>query len=472
MNMKGKKVNRKITSDFVYRLREIVGDERVLDDPDTIERYSCDETPELYSMPDLVVLPETSDEVAEVVKLCYENEVPITPRGAGTGVAGGAVPILGGVVVSLEKMKDIIEVDEKNLIARVQPGIITGEFQRKIESIGLYYPPDPASVDSCSLGGNVATSAGGMKAFKYGTTKNFVYGLEVVLPEGEKVRLGGKMIKDVAGYDLKSLIIGSEGTLGIITEVMVKLVPKPSFSAELLAGFESSSAAISAALRIIPKTGVYPAAMEFMEGEIVKLVEVLLEHELPMSDCAAQIIVALESFDETRLERELEVVGEHLLEEGAVDVLVAMTRPESERLWKARRSIRDAIRHRSKDIAAEDVAVPPTRIPELLEGVKKIGEKHGATILGFGHLGDGNMHIDLLRDSMEDDVWAAAKDEIVPEILGLAVKLGGTITGEHGIGYVKRKYLRMFYESPFVNTIATIKKAIDPKGLMNPEKII
>ena len=212
--------------------------------------------------------------------------------------------------------------------------------------------------------------------------------------------------------------------------------------------------------------------MEFMEGEIVKLVEVLLEHELPMSDCAAQIIVALESFDETRLERELEVVGEHLLEEGAVDVLVAMTRPESERLWKARRSIRDAIRHRSKDIAAEDVAVPPTRIPELLEGVKKIGEKHGATILGFGHLGDGNMHIDLLRDSMEDDVWAAAKDKIVPEILGLAVKLGGTITGEHGIGYVKRKYLRMFYESPFVNTIATIKKAIDPKGLMNPEKII
>ena len=460
-----------LSAKFLSALEKVVGPDNLLTDPEQMEKYSRDETPELSAFPDAVVLCQNAEQVAKVVEICYEHDVPITPRGAGTGVAGGAVPVAGGIVLSVERMNKILEIDRKNLVAVAQPGVITGELQRAVESEGLYYPPDPASVDSCSIGGNVATSAGGMRAFKYGTTKKFVQGVEAVLPGGAKIRFGGRMIKDVAGYDLLGILVGSEGTLGIFTEITVKLLPKPAYSVDLLAGFETPARCADAALSIVPETGIMPAALEFVEGEIIEMISETLERPLPMPDAGAHLIVSVDGFDEAEVERQYFAVGEHLLQKGAMDVLVARTRFHSELLWKSRRSIREAIRHRSPDIVAEDLAVPPSRVVELLEGVKKIGEKYGAQIVGFGHIGDGNLHIDLMRNQMEQPQWERAKRQIIPELFKLAISLGGTITGEHGIGCIKREYLPLMRTPPIIEAMKNIKKSWDPKNLMNPHKV-
>jgi len=460
-----------LSAKFLSALEKVVGPDNLLTDPEQMEKYSRDETPELSALPDAVVLCQNAEQVAKVVEICYEHDVPITPRGAGTGVAGGAVPVAGGIVLSVERMNKILEIDRKNLVAVAQPGVITGELQRAVESEGLYYPPDPASVDSCSIGGNVATSAGGMRAFKYGTTKKFVQGVEAVLPGGAKIRFGGRMIKDVAGYDLLGILVGSEGTLGIFTEITVKLLPKPAYSVDLLAGFETPDRCADAALSIVPETGIMPAALEFVEGEIIEMISETLERPLPMPDAGAHLIVSVDGFDEAEVERQYFAVGEHLLQKGAMDVLVARTRFHSELLWKSRRSIREAIRHRSPDIVAEDLAVPPSRVVELLEGVKKIGEKYGAQIVGFGHIGDGNLHIDLMRNQMEQPQWERAKRQIIPELFKLAISLGGTITGEHGIGCIKREYLPLMRTPPIIEAMKNIKKSWDPKNLMNPHKV-
>lgn len=462
----------KIPNEFLDKLLSVIDSDCVLLDAESLEPYSHDETPDLQAYPDIVVKPENNEQVEKIVRLCYEYNIPITPRGAGTGVAGGSVPVVGGLVLSMERIDKIIDIDKGNMVAIVQPGLITGNLRGEVEKMDLYYPPDPASVDSCSIGGNVATCAGGMRAYKYGTTGKFVQGVKAILPPGNPISLGGRMIKDVAGYNLSSLLVGSEGTLGILTELTLRLVAKPTFSVDLLAGFESFEQGADALLTILPETGIHPAAMEFMEGEIVPLVEAILEEELPFHTAAVQTIVSFEGFSEEQTDNAMEVVGEHLLNKGAIDVLVAINRQESERLWRARRNIRDALRHRSPSIMAEDVAVPPTKVPELMVGMKKIGESNNATILGFGHIGDGNVHVDLLRDDMSDSEWENAKEIIVPKMLGLAVELGGTITGEHGIGFIKRKYLKMFYQDNFVSSIASIKKALDPRGLMNPQKVI
>jgi len=462
----------KIPNEFLDKLSAVIDSNNIILDTKSIEPYSHDETPDLQAYPDIVVKPENKEQVEKIVRLCYEYNIPITPRGAGTGVAGGSVPVVGGLVLSMERIDKIIDIDKGNMVAIVQPGLITGNLRSEVEKMDLYYPPDPASVDSCSIGGNVATCAGGMRAYKYGTTGKFVQGIKAILPPGNPISLGGRMIKDVAGYNLPSLLVGSEGTLGILTELTLRLVAKPTFSVDLLAGFESFEQGADALLTILPETGIHPAAMEFMEGEIVPLVEAILEEELPFHTAAVQTIVSFEGFSEEQTDNAMEVVGEHLLNKGAIDVLVAINRQESERLWRARRNIRDAIRHRSPSIMAEDVAVPPTKVPELMVRMKKIGEINKATILGFGHIGDGNVHVDLLRDDMNDSEWENAKEIIVPKMLGLAVELGGTITGEHGIGFIKRKYLKMFYQDNFVSSIASIKKALDPRGLMNPQKVI
>ncbi len=456
---------------FLKSLAKLVDEDALITDRELLEAYCHDETPELSSMPDVVVLPKTADEVEKIVALCYEHHVPITPRGAGTGVAGGCIPVDGGLVLSLERMKKICHIDEKNLVVVTQPGVITGELQRTVEQVGLYYPPDPASVDSCSIGGNVATSAGGMRAFKYGTTKKFVNGLEVVFPPGRRARLGGKMIKDVAGYDMVSLMTGSEGTLGIITEITLRLMSKPPVTYDLLAGFGSISDAVNAALSIVPEAGVMPAAMEFMEGEIAYMVEDFLEKKLPFSSCAALLIISVDGNNEEIVEGDFVKVGEHLLSRGAVDVLTATNRVTSENLWQVRKSSREAIRHHSPYIVAEDLAVPPSRVVELMDGMKQIAKKHNVRIVGFGHLGDGNMHIDLLRENMDDAQWKEAKSKIVPEMLSLTVQLDGTISGEHGIGFIKREFLHLGGKNFIIEKMKAIKDAIDPQGLMNPRKI-
>ena len=461
----------KLPKKFIDSISHIVSADSTIYDDDALEKYGCDETPELFALPDAVIIPENSAQVEKIVRLCYKYNISITPRGAGTGVAGGAVPVAGGIVLSLERLNQIIDIDRKNLIAVVQPGVITGNIQRAVAAENLYYPPDPASVDSCSIGGNVATCAGGMRAFKYGVTKKFVQGLEVIMPPGEKVKLGGKMIKDVSGYDLIGILTGSEGTLGIFTEIMLRLVPLPKYSVDLLAGFESVADCAKAALSIVSETGIQPAAMEFIEDEIVEIEEIFLERKMPLSGAKAQLIVSVDGFDEQTVENEYMRVGEHLFAKKATDVLVANNRFNSELLWEARRSIRDALRHRSPDIAAEDLAVPPTNTPDLLAGVKRIGERYNAKIVGFGHIGDGNLHIDLLRDDMSDEQWRLTKEKIVPELLKLAVKLDGTITGEHGIGYIKRKYLHLGRNNFIIDRMQAIKSSIDPMNLMNPQKI-
>ncbi len=456
---------------FITSLKKLVGEDCVLTDPDDIEKYAIDETPELFALPDAVVLPQNSSQVEKIVALCYEHSIAITPRGAGTGVVGGAIAVDGGIVISLERMNKILDIDRTDLVAVVQPGAITGDIQRAVESEGIYYPPDPASMDSCSIGGNVATCAGGMKAFKYGVTRQFILGLEVIFPPGARTKLRGRMIKDVAGYDLMNLFIGSEGTLGIATEIILRLLPKPKFSFDLLAGYSTIDGAVSSALSIVPETGVMPSAMEFMQGEIAVMVQKYLGKKIPFNNAGAQILVSLDGDDKKKIEEQIMTVGEHLLSKGAIDVLAAMNKFDSDKLWKTRRSIRDSLRDFSPVISAQDVAVPPSKIPELMRKIAQIGEHHSAQIVGFGHLGDGNMHIDLLREKMEDEQWQRAKNEITHKILEASVELGGTITGEHGIGFIKRKYLNMGIGKTNIDVMRSVKNAIDPKGLMNPQKI-
>lgn len=457
--------------EFIERLAEIVGDENVLTEQSVLEPFGKDETPEIFSMPDIVAFPRDTAEIARIVALCYENNVPLTPRGAGTGVVGGAVPVCGGLVLSTAKMNQVVEIDKRNMVATVLPGMITGEFQRQLETEGLFYPPDPASVDSCSIGGNVATCAGGMRAVKYGTTRDFVRGLKVIVPPGEVLILGGKMIKDVAGYDLMRLIVGSEGTLGIIGEITVRLLPMPPFQIDLLAGFKTIGQALDAAFSAPTSTGVQPAVMEFIEGDVLVMIEELLEKKLPLSGCGTQIIISLDGFDEEDVVQQSFRVGEHLLSNGAIDVFVADNKQTREIVWKARRSCRDAVRHRSNVIDANDISVPPDRIPELMSRLKSLAEKNNVQIVGFGHIGDGNVHTDLLKGNLDDGEWRRIKEKLVPQILAVAVELGGTITGEHGIGFTKRKFFNLGKPNKWVELQRGIKKTFDPKGILNPMKV-
>jgi glycolate oxidase len=459
-----------VTSDIVAALRQIVGQEDVLVDGDAMDRYSHDETVGLHARPEVVVKVVSAAQVSEVLKLAQVAKIPVTPRGAGYGLSGGAVAVCGGIILSTEKMDRILEIDRVNLMATVEPGVITGEIHRAVEEEGLFYPPDPASLDSCTIGGNVAEGAGGPRAVKYGITKDYVCGLEAVLPSGEIITCGGKLVKDVTGYNLIQLLIGSEGTLAIVTKIILRLLPLPKVQVDLLVPFDSIEAAADTVSDVIAHQ-ILPTTIEFMERDSLLAVERLLGKQVPFSEAAAQLLIQLDGNTAEGVDAELEVVGDLCLEHGAEDLLVAKDRPTRDRLWEARRLIIDSLNHESPVNHMEDVVVPRSEIPRLLGGIRDVAKRYGVRIVSFGHAGDGNVHVNVLKDGLTDERWEEIVPRVTADVYGLSLSLGGTITGEHGIGATRRGYLSLALDPMEIEVMRGIREVFDPNYILNPGKI-
>jgi glycolate oxidase len=460
----------KVTASLIGALRRIVGAEDVLVGLPEMEPYSHDEVVGLQSFPEVVVRATTAQQVSQIMQLAQRERVPVTPRGAGMGLSGGAVPMSGGIILSLEKMNRILEIDAENLMVTVEPGVITGDLHRAVEAEGLFYPPDPASLDSCSLGGNIAEGAGGPRAVKYGVTEDYVCGLEAVLPSGKIITLGGKLVKNVTGYNLVQLLIGSEGTLAVVTKIILRLLPRPKVQVDLLVPYDEFQAAADTVSDIIAHR-IVPATIEFMEQDSLLAVERLLERELPFNDAAAFLLIQLDGNSRETVEADYEVVGDLCLENGARDVLVAWDQRTRDRLWEARRLIIDALNQESPMNHMEDVVVPRAEIPHLLKGIKEISGRHGVRTVSFGHAGDGNVHVNVLKDQILDDRWKALMPAVSEEIYRLSLSLGGMLTGEHGIGATRRSYLPLALDQEQIDLMRGIKAVFDPNGILNPGKI-
>jgi glycolate oxidase len=455
---------------IVDELRGIVGESNVFTDAERLERYSHDETVGLRAEPEVVVRPTDADQVAAIFEVARRCRIPVTPRGAGYGLSGGAVPVLGGIVLSVEKMNRILEIDRDNLMITVEPGVITGDIHRAVEAEGLFYPPDPASLDSCSIGGNVAECAGGPRAVRYGVTKDYVCGLEVVLPSGDIIVTGGKLVKNVTGYNLVQLLVGSEGTLGVVTKIVLRLLPLPKVQVDLLVPYDDFQAAADTVGDIIAHR-ILPTAIEFMEQDSLIAVERLTGNRVPFGDARAHLLIQLDGNSREAVDADLEVVGELCLSRGAREVLVADDQATRDRLWDARRKIIDALNNESPVNHMEDVVVPRAEIPVLLRGIKEIAGRYEVRIVCFGHAGDGNVHVNVLKDRVPDDRWAAIVPEISEAIFSLTLSMGGQITGEHGVGVTRRPYLPMALDRVQIALMRGIRDVFDPERILNPHKI-
>ena len=462
----------KVDEPILARLREIVGEDNVSVSAEDKEKYSHDEVAELRHEPEVVVKASSAEQISRIIRLANEVNIPVTPRGAGQGLSGGSVPVFGGVVLTLEKMNRILEIDQDNLMATVEPGVITGELHRAVEALGLFYPPDPASLDSCSIGGNIAENAGGPRAIKYGITREYVCGLEAVLPSGELVTMGGKIVKDVTGYDLMQLLIGSEGTLAIVTKIILRLIPLPPVRVDLLVPFDDFLAASRSVSDVI-KSRIVPTALEFMSKDSVLAVEALTGKEVPFHEAEAHLLVTVDGNDEAAVTAEYEKIGELCMENGALDVLVADNPRLRDKLWEARRLIIEALQNLSpeKIMDTQDLVVPRAKIPDLLSRIKEIGRKHAINIICFGHAGDGNVHVNVVKD-MPEETWKAKKEPLAEEMYRIALSLGGSITGEHGIGLTRKQFLPLAVDERQIELMRQIKAAFDPHNILNPGKVL
>jgi glycolate oxidase len=454
------------------QLLEISGEKNVLTSEELMEPYSHDESAVPKAMPDLVVKAGSTEEVSRIVKACAALDIPVVPRGLGTGLTGGAVPTFGGVVISTERMNQVKEIDEVNMMAVAEPGIITGDFHRAVQAKGLMYPPDPASLDSCSLGGNLAENAGGPHTLKYGLTRNYVTGIEAVLPSGDIIRYGGKVLKNTTGYDIPQMLMGSEGTLGIFTEITTKLIPLPPTTIDLLVPFSNFQSAAEAVTEIMRAKKILPAVVEFMDLAAVLCAKRALGKELPFKPSEAQLLIQLDGHDQASVEAQAEAIGEICLEKGADDVLAATNAADKERLWQARRIVLEAAKSEGTKTELQDVVVPRSNIPELLVGAREICEKAGIPMMTVGHAGDGNVHFVLYNKGVPDDKWEMLFGGLMKDILMLALRLNGAISGEHGIGTYKLQYLDYALGNAEREMMRRVKQAWDPRNIMNPGKAI
>jgi glycolate oxidase len=452
---------------FLYALRDALGAEWIRTDAASRELYGQDALGQGHP-PDLIVLPGDTAQVAAVVRLCAAHHVPLVVRGAGTGYTGGAVPTQGGVVLSMERMNRILEIDEVNLLAIVEPNVVTGDLQRAVEERGLFYPPDPASLDRSAIGGNVAECAGGPRAFKYGTTRRYVLALEAVLPTGEIIHTGSKAVKNVVGYDLTQLIVGSEGTLAIVTQATLRLIPKPPAQATLLALFESIDAAVEAVTALIRLRAV-PAAIELVDADSLAAVHDYLGQSVVPREAKAALIVEVDG-SASAVGDEIDRVAQGCAEGGAVIVVRAETSSEREQIWTLRRQLSLALRATGLLKINHDVVVPRGRVPELFAVVAELKRHHDLRIACFGHAGDGNIHVNIMVNKADAAEIARAR-QAEQTLFERVVALEGSITGEHGIGFAKAKYLGIELSDAEIALMKRIKRAFDPNGILNPGKI-
>ena len=452
---------------FAEDVERIVGPAHIRRDAASLEAYGTDAL-KRGRPAEIVALPGTTAEVAAIARLCDAARVPLTPRGAGTGYTGGAVPVSGGVVLALDRFDRILEIDAPNLLAVVEPNVITADLQDAAERVGLFYPPDPASSSQSVIGGNVAECAGGPRAFKYGTTKRYVLGLEVVLPTGAIIRTGGKSVKNVVGYDLTQLLVGSEGTLAIITEVILRLIPKPPDRRTLRAAFADVSAAVRAVMEIVSGQ-VVPAALELIDGECLRAITEETGEHLAPAAAGAMLLIEVDGMP-SAVAAEIECVADACQAAGALAVQTAKDATEREEIWRVRRELSLALRARAPRKINHDVVVPKARVPELFRVVAGLRREYALAMPSFGHVGDGNIHVNILVDP--DDAAAmdranAAERRLFEEVLALE----GSISGEHGIGFAKAKYLGLELSSETIALMRRLKQAFDPHNILNPGKI-
>ena len=457
-----------LTAEMVKELETIVGAKNITIDPEKMETYSHDEEtdPRYQHMPEAVVFPENAQQIAEIMKLANRCLVPVVARGGGTGLAAAAVPLFGGIVVSTERMNQVLEINTDAMYMVVQPGVRTDDVQKAAKEQGLFYAGDPCSGDSCVIGGNVATNAGGNRAIKYGTTRHQVYAIEVVTPLGKIVKLGGRLEKSTTGYSLDHLVMGAEGTLGIITEITLKLKPLPNKVIDLLAIFPTIDQAIGIVTKVI-KAGITPTCVEFMDNGTVKSVEHFLKAKQPHSDVGNYIIIQVEGQSDEDLEDKSVLLDELCMQNGALEVLVA----DPAKIWHARKSFLEAAREESLIQSKEDMVVPVNQIANLMHQAAEISARYGLVARIASHAGDGNVHFHVLKGTLTDEKWDETLKAFQKEVYTLVYKLGGKLSGEHGIGY-KRRHLMEEYTNPDeLDMMRAIKKALDPNLILNPGKI-
>jgi len=437
-----------------------------------LNKYGRDETEDLLFLPHIVLKPTKTEEVSAILQYCNNNLIPVTPSGARTGLSGGALPINGGVALSMEKMNKIISIDEDNYQVTTEPGIITQVLQEAVKEKGLFYPPDPASKGSCFIGGNIAENSGGPKAVKYGVTADYVLNLEVVLPNGEIIWTGANVIKNATGYNLTQLIVGSEGTLGVVTKIVLRLIPHPTVDMLMLVPFFDAQKACEAVAAIM-KTGITPSGLEFMERDaILWTLKANPSIQIDVADNhAAHLLIEVDGFDESKLIEECEKIAMVIEEFETGEILFAETQAQKDRLWEVRRKVSEAVKSHSI-YKEEDTVVPRFELPNLLSGVKKIGEKYGFQSVCYGHAGDGNLHVNIIKGDLTEDQWKNELPKAIREIFIHTVELGGTISGEHGIGLVQKSYMDIPFTQVSLELMKGIKQLFDPNNIMNPGKII
>lgn len=436
-----------------------------------LQKYSHDETEDLEILPQVVLKPETPEEISKILAYCNERKICVTPSGARTGLSGGAIPVHGGVALSMEKFNKILKIDEDNHQVITEPGVITQVLQEAVKEKGLFYPPDPASKGSCFIGGNVSENSGGPKAVKYGVTNEYVLNLEVVLPSGEIIWTGANVLKNATGYSLTQLIVGSEGTLAVITKIVLKLLPHPTHDLLLLAPFYSAEEACKAVAAIF-KAGITPSGLEFMERDALVWTQRFLDDSsIPVAENhAAHLLIEVDGFDPDQLMTEMTQITEVLEGFETDELLFAESQAQKDTLWRLRRSVGEAVKANSI-YKEEDTVVPRYELPKLLAHVKRIGEKHGFSSVCYGHAGDGNLHINIIKGEMSDEQWNNDLTAAIRELFTEVVALGGTLSGEHGIGLVQKQYMDIPFSATSLDLMRGIKTVFDPNGILNPGKI-
>ncbi len=461
----------KLTASDIAFFQELLGNNTFVDDENKY-KYSHDETEDISVLPEIVLKPQSPQEIASILSYCNEHKIPVTPSGARTGLSGGAIPLHGGVALSLEKFNKIISIDENNHQVTVEPGVITQVLQDAVKEKGLFYPPDPASRGSCFIGGNVAENSGGPKAVKYGVTSDYVLNLEVVLATGEIIWTGANVLKNATGYNLTQLIVGSEGTLGIVTKIVLKLIPHPTHNLLMLVPFYNAESACEAVAELF-KAGITPSGLEFMERDALIWTRDFLKDDSIIigENHAAHLLIEVDGFNPDVLMDDCTRIMDVLSNFETDEILFAENEAQKNALWRLRRSVGEAVKSNTI-YKEEDTVVPRYELPRLLHHVKRIGEKYGFTSVCYGHAGDGNLHINIIKGDLTDDVWENELPIAIRELFTEVVKLGGTLSGEHGIGLVQKSYMDIAFDEKSLSLMKSIKNVFDPNGILNPGKVI
>ncbi|WP_276501052.1 FAD-binding oxidoreductase [Terrimonas pollutisoli] len=460
-----------LTSEHIELFKKISGESAVFVDEESLRHYSHDETEELSYLPEVVIKPLTTEEISAIMKICNRDRIPVTPRGAGTGLSGGALPHLGGVLLSTERMNSILHIDERNLQVTTEPGVITETLQDAVKEKGLFYPPDPSSRGSCFIGGNIAENSGGPKAVKYGVVKDYVLNLEIVLPSGEIMWTGANVLKDSTGYNLTQLIVGSEGTLGIVTKIVLKLIPLPKYDLLMLVPFASLEKA-SEAVSAIFRAGFTPSALELVEIDALKITSKMVDsYAVPVTDdIAAHLIIEVDGNNMDVLMSEMEQIAELMVQYEGGEVFFADDAQQKAELWKLRRRTAEAVKIAGYTIE-EDAVVPRAELPALVKGVKALGVEHGFHAVCYGHAGDGNLHIRIRKEGTPNSYGDAEMTKSLRALFELVKSLGGTISGEHGIGLIQKQYMDIVFNDTQLKLMQGIKKIFDPNNILNAGKI-